>query len=137
MTVAAHEASRRPLTTDTAKADRIHDLLAPASNPAQLWVLTLDDEARQLPLLLPIEDLPSVPEPATMDTLIEAVATLVHSDFCDEFQALFALERLGPYGVTDSDHRWAATLRGACERADVPYAGTFLLSPGGVSVVGP
>ena len=42
---------------------RIEELIAPAIHNGQLWILFLDARRRQLPLMVPIEDIPALPDP--------------------------------------------------------------------------
>lgn len=137
MTINAQEAAQQPLATNNDKVARIRDLLAPACNPAQLWVLVLDRDSYQSPLMVPIDELPSKPDPVVIESLLTALSAVAHEQLGNGCQAMFVLERQGPFGITSNDHCWAAALEGASERAQIACAGTFLLSPGGVSPVAP
>lgn len=137
MTISAADALRHPLITDNDKIARIRDLLAPAGNSAQLWVLPLDSDGRQTPLLLPVEGRPELPDPATLDILLGELDALMGRRPGDAASFLFVLERLGPFGATEEDYCWSAALHGACQRASAACAGVFLLSPGGVMTVAP
>ncbi|MEO7126946.1 MAG: hypothetical protein ABI382_11770 [Nakamurella sp.] len=137
MTINAQQAAQQPLNTDNDKVARVRDLLAPASNPAQLWVLILDRDSYQSPLVVPIDERPAIPDPAVIDSLLTALGAVAREQLGKGCQAMFVLERLGSFGITAKDHCWAAALQGACDRAAIPCAGTFLLSPGGVSPVAP
>lgn len=136
MTINAEAAFQQPLRTEREKVTRIRDLLAPASIDGRLWALVLDGDGRQTPLMIPIEDCPEIPDPAILDGLGEALITLMDDNVDGSGQVLFVVERLGPFGPTHEDRCWAAALTGACARADLRLAGTFLLSPGGVSPLG-
>lgn len=133
MTIDADAAFDEPLRTERDMVGRVRDLLAPPSSPARLWILVLDDEGRQTPLLIPIDGRPVFPDPPLLDGLMGALTALIGENLDGGGQLLFVVERLGPFGPTHQDHCWAAALAGACARADLSLAGTFLLSPGGVS----
>ena len=133
MTINARTAFDEPLRTERDMVTRVRDLLAPASDAARLWVLVLDDEGRQTPLLIPIDERPVFPEPSLLDGLVTALTALIEENVHGRGQLLFVVERPGPFGPTHEDDCWAAALAGACSRADLGLAGTFLLSPGGVS----
>lgn len=137
MTIHAQEASEQPLTTSHDKIARVRDILAPARSPAQLWVLLLDRDSFQSPLMVPIDQRSDLPDPEMIEAVISAVSTLAHEQLGNGCQAMFVLERTGPFGITEKDHCWAAALDGACARTGIASAGTFLLSPGGVSSVVP
>ena len=129
MTTNAFAAPFEPLLTERDMCDRITDLLAPAINPAQLWVLLLDDLRRQAPLMIPIEDCPDLPEPVMMDSLASLLVDVLEENLDGAGSVIFVRERLGPDDITTEDHGWAAGLAGACRRAGVAVTGTFLLSP--------
>lgn len=135
MTIDAHAASQEPLLTERDMVTRIRDLLAPSSNPAQLWVLVLDGHGYQTPILIPIDERPAMPEPSLVDGLVAALGTLIDENLEGDGQVLFVVERNGPFGPTNQDQCWAAALSGSCSRAGLRLAGTFLLSPGGVSPI--
>lgn len=135
MTINADAAFHEPLTTEHDMIERIRALLAPASHPAQLWVMMLDGAGRQMPVLIPLDERPKLPDPSLVDGLIGALAELIADREHDGARVLFVVERFGPFGPTNDDHCWAAALTGACARAGVGLAGVFLLSPGGVSLL--
>lgn len=144
MTINALDASRVPLTTDRDRVARVRDLLAPATHPSQLWVLFLDDEDHQTPVLIPLTNRPAVPDPRLVDGLVGALAALITGQRQERddpgtvgSQVMFVLERFGPRHTTADDRRWAAALTGACVRSEVVCAGVFLLSRTGVSAVVP
>ncbi len=136
MTIDAFEAHSQPLLTERDMISRIDALLAPASNPAQLWVLILDSLRRQTPVIIPIDDRPELPNPRSLNSLARALREIVQGDADGPGSAIFVIERLGTDRITAADLRWAAALAGACERARVTVTGTFLLSPHRVSPLG-
>lgn len=129
MTIDAFAAPFEPLLTEQDMRDRITGLLAPAINPAQLWVLVLDELRRQTPLMMPIDDCPDLPDPAGLDALADLLTTALDENVDGAGSVIFVRERLGPDRVTADDRCWAAELAGACARAGVEVTGTFLLSP--------
>lgn len=133
MTIPADQASQQPLHTERDTVIRIRDLLAPACNPGQLWVLLLDGDDRQSPVLIPISEVPDLPDMRMVRNLAAVVHGMIAETMAGIGRVLFVRERLGPCGVTNSDQCWAAALDGECSRAGVATAGTYLLSPGGVS----
>lgn len=135
MTIRTDQAAHSPLVDDRDKIRRIRALLAPAGSDRQLWTMLLDSAGYQLPLVVPIADCPQVPDPAALDTLVAALEPELPQP-CGG-RLLFVFERLGPLGVTADDRCWAAAALGSCERAEIGYAGLFLLSPGGISKVVP
>jgi hypothetical protein len=137
MTIDADSAQFEPLLTERDMIDRITDLLAPASSRAQLWVLLLDGLRRQTPLMMPVEDCPTLPDPALLDGLAGVLAGAVAEVSDGQGSVIFVFERLGADHVTAQDHCWAAGLAGACDRAGVSVTGMFVLGPHRVLPVSP
>ncbi len=137
MTIDAQSAQDEPLLTERDMLTRITDLLAPAINPGQLWVLLLDGLRRQTPVMIPIEDCPDLPEPALLDALAGVLTSILADSLGGDGSVIFVRERLGGDDITTEDHGWAAGLAGACGRAGVPVTGIFLLSPHRVRPVAP
>jgi hypothetical protein len=137
MTISASDARHRRLLTDDDKVSRIRALLAPACHPSQLWVLPLDADGVQIPLVLPLAGRPVWPDPAIIDMLLGRLVAVMSNLTGGAGSLLFVLERVGPFGELEADHCWSAAIHGACDRAGVACAGVFLLSPGGVLAVAP
>jgi hypothetical protein len=131
MSVTPARAAQEPLLTEADMIRRIEELLAPAIHNGQLWILFLDRRRCQLPLMVPIEDLPATPAPADADLLMRVLA-----DLPDEYDSvMLVMERLGTDAVASVDRRWAAALRGGAADRQVVVAGVFLVTPGRVSAV--
>jgi hypothetical protein len=133
MTLTPAQAAEEPLLTELDMRRRIEELLAPAVNAGQLWVLFLDSRRRQLPLMIPIEDMPSLPDEASLTALMTALHNL------DETFAsiVLVLERLGTDAVANADRRWAAALRHAAAEHGIAVAGLFVMTPERVIAVRP
>jgi hypothetical protein len=129
MTIDAFSTRDQPLLTERDMRQRITDLLAPAIHPGQLWVLLLDRLRVQSPVVIPIEDCPGLPDPATLDSLAGALRAVLDDLPDGPGSVIFVRERLGTDQVTVDDHGWAAGLTGACDRAGVAVTGVFLLAP--------
>jgi len=135
MTIDAFSAQHEPLFTERDMRRRITELLAPAIHPGQLWVLLLDGLRRQSPVMIPIEDCPGVPDPASLDALARSLRVLQDDLDDGPGSVIFVRERLGPDEVGRTDHAWAAGLTGACRRAGVSVTGIFALTPHRVTPV--
>ena len=104
------QAAEEPLFTEADMKRRIEELIAPAIHNGQLWILFLDARRRQLPLMVPIEDMPAVPTP---DDVGGRWSTCSAS--CDPKydSVILVMERLGTDAVAAVDRRWAHALRTA------------------------
>ena len=118
-----NEVRDHPLTTDEQLVPFLQSMLE-GSFRRQVWVMMLDDEARPLPVLIPM-DVPAEPEPEddigfgdflTCTALEVGQPTLV-----------VTFERPGPSHVLDRDRRWLQVLREACTRTGFRFRGPFLL----------
>ena len=116
------------LDTDDALLERARALLQQGVR-RQIWLMFLDDEGRQLPLLMPI-DVPRRPGAREAPALARLLAELV-----DDFEAshvVVTLERRGRDLVSTSDAEWFRLARDACAGAGVNMRGPMLCHTGGV-----
>jgi hypothetical protein len=123
------DAQLLPLTTDAEIEARVADLIGRA-NSRQLWLLFLDEVEVQLPVLIPIDSLPSVP---THDEG-ERVATSIR-DLMGQIGAsavITVLERYASSALTAGDLAWAQTLRECCDRQGVRLRAQLLSHRSGV-----
>ena len=117
-----------PLSTDALIEQRV-DLLVGRAQRRQLWLMFLDEEGRQLPLLMPI-DVPRRPGARESSGFARFLRELVE-DF-EAASVVIALERRGDEGVTAADAEWFRMGRDACTAAGVPLRGPLLCHSGGV-----
>ena len=123
-----------PLMTDAAVLVRVERLVGPAAADRRLWIMWVDGDGRQAPVVVPIDGIPRHPDPSQLDGLAEVLAGL-RNELTTELgpcSVILTLERLGLDGVLPGDHTWAAALAEVCERAGTPLRGTFLATRGGV-----
>lgn len=123
-----------PLLTDTDVLLRVEQLVGPAVADSTLWIMWVDGDGRQAPVVMPVDELPRRPEPAQLDGLTTVLGEL-RDDFRTDMGAgsvIFTLERLGPAVVQPQDRLWADALAGACERAEMGLRGVFLSTRRGV-----
>jgi hypothetical protein len=110
------------LATDEALLERVRDLVEGAYRQ-QLWFMFLDDDDRQLPILVPL-DVPDRPGEEHSDPLNPFVAALV--DEVRPRSIVVVLERPGPDWLTVSDREWFAVVDDACRAAGVVRRGPIL-----------
>lgn len=124
----------QPLHTDADVLDRVRGLVGPASTDHQLWIMLVDGDGRQAPVVMPISDVPRLPDRSTAASLGAVLAGL-RADLrtaTGPGSVIFTLERLGADAVLPTDRGWAEALVRTCESADVPVRGIFLSTPAGV-----
>lgn len=78
-----------------------------------LWLMWLGPDGRSLPLVVPVEDLPPAPAPATVTELLTLHETVVEGRPDESAHLAMALCRPGHAAVTTVDQAWAAVLRDA------------------------
>lgn len=110
------------LVTDEALLQRVRDLVEGVYR-RQLWFMFLDDDDRQLPLVVPF-DVPVRPGEGHRDSLGLFVATLV-SDVRPHC-IVVVLERPGDDFLTRGDREWFAVVDHACRAAGVARRGPIL-----------
>jgi hypothetical protein len=118
-----------PLTTDALVEQRVTSLLGRAIR-RQLWLLFLDEQDVQLPLLVPLDGLPMLP-PDRPDLTLQAM--LRHfRESAGAHSFVFVLERYADATLTPADAAWARALHGACDDAGVPLRGILVSHKRGV-----
>jgi hypothetical protein len=122
------------LLTDTDVLDRVRQLVGPATVARQLWIMFVDGDGRQAPVILPISDIPLHPEARVIDNLAAVMAGMCTDLTTDvgRGSVILTLERIGRDSVLAADRRWAAALREACDRAGATLRGVYLSTSGGV-----
>jgi hypothetical protein len=133
-----------PLTDDIRLAERVAYLLERAST-RQLWIMFLDEQDVQSPVLMPCAGLPDDPfepvsasdtGPTTAAHLMGArVASLM--DGTDLAQVVLAWERPGASRLDDQDRGWARELARACRARGGRVRAQFLVHDRGVRSVAP
>lgn len=110
------------LATDEALLERVRDLVEGAYRQ-QLWFMFLDEDDRQLPLLVPL-DVPDRPGHELANPLGPFVAALV--DEVRPRSVVVVLERPGSDELTCGDREWFAVVDDACRAAGVVRRGPIL-----------
>jgi hypothetical protein len=122
------------LLTDADVLQRVEQLVGRATVARQLWVMFVDGDGKQAPVIMPISDLPLRPESRVIDNLAAVLAGM-----CDDLTTevgsgtvILSLERIGRDAVLPVDRQWAAALQEACHRAGAVLRGMYLSTSGGV-----
>jgi len=117
-----------PLRTDEEVLERASLLLGHALR-RQLWLMFLDEDERQLPVLMP-SYLPRRPRAEHRDNLGRLFGVLCEDADADSL--IVAYERRGPAELTDADRAWLATVHTGCADAAIPLRALLLVHDGGV-----
>ncbi len=108
-----------PLETDADVIHRVDRLVgADARRDRSLWLLFLAADAVQLPVVVPIDEVPADPDPATAGSICEVVARVL-DDAAPGGSVVIALVRDNGRGLNDSDQQWLTALRAAAARTGV------------------
>lgn len=130
----ADDATQVPLTTDLALHDRVSELLDAALR-RQWWTMYLDEDERQLPLIMPMADYPEDPgepcgaEGTAAQLLAQRLAEIV--EHVGAAKVVFVWERPGRSESTAADRAWAKALSEACRAAGVAVRAQFILHDDG------
>ena len=97
-----------PVTTTGEARERVRELVGRA-NRRQLWLMLLDVNGRQLPLLIPVAGIPLRPEPGSVAPIAARLNDIL-SDEAPGGSAILTLERPGSAALTAPDQAWAREL---------------------------
>ena len=122
-----------PLLTDAHVHERVDSLIGPAVQDRCLWLVLVDGDRKQAPVIMPIEDSPPQPDPEMVDGLQTVLAGLVEelATAAGPGSCVFVWERLGAR-LRDGDELWADALAGAARGAGLPCLGVFISTPVGI-----
>ena len=130
-TLAFDDVSAIALETDDAVLERVTALVRNAIR-RQVWLMFLDSDRRQLPVLLPTE-IPANPGEDDTELIGSFIRTMASE--VDAATVVVTLERAGSPDLTDPDRAWLATLLDACEASSIPFHGPYLCHRRGVRAV--
>jgi hypothetical protein len=95
----------------------------------QVWLMFLDDEEHQLPLVMPsyVPRSPGARDAARFAQFLRQVV-----EQCDATSIVITLERPGHDGVSEVDGEWFRLIAKACAIAELPLRGPMLCHDRGV-----
>ncbi len=121
-----------PLETDTDVLDRVDQLIGhDARRDRSLWLLFLAADAVQLPVVVPIDDVPAIPESGAAESICDVIARVLN-DSVPGGSVVITLVRDNGRGVTDSDEQWLTALQAAAARTGVRLRMCCLATTDGV-----
>jgi hypothetical protein len=108
-----------PLDTDADVLERVDRLIGEdARRDRSLWLFFLTADAVQLPVVVPIDDVPVDPDPGTAGNICDLIARVLN-DAAPGGSAVITLVVGDGRGVTDSDRQWFAAVRTAAAMTGV------------------
>lgn len=117
-----------PLRTNDDVARRVAALVGPAIRDDTLWLLFVDGNDRQAPVVMPVEELSGPPD----DEMVTAMGDVLEGFLPDLATAagagsvVFVRERLGPDDVLPADCAWADALVRMCRKRGIRLRGVHL-----------
>jgi hypothetical protein len=120
------------LDTDADVLDRVGQLIShDVRRDRSLWLMFLAADAVQLPVLVPIDDVPANPEPGAAESICDVIAHVLN-DAVPGGSVVITLVRDNGRGGADSDHNWIIALQAAAARTDVRLRMICLATTDGV-----
>jgi hypothetical protein len=126
--ISASQAALVPLTTDADVLERVQSLIGHGIR-RQFWLMFLDEEHRQLPLLMPT-DLPRRPRRDDAHRFGEFLSDLV--EVVEASAVVLTYERPSSDELTETDLAWLRLARSGCRLAGVALRGPLLAHRTGV-----
>ncbi|MHA6670279.1 hypothetical protein ACX3O0_15565 [Homoserinimonas sp. A447] len=123
-----HDAKTGPLTSQVLIEERVRALIGRACRH-QLWFLFLDDNQVQLPLMIPLDDLPSVPDGSVHD-LARAMGQAMEAAGAGSI--IVVIERYASSALTPADVAWARGIHDAFDLEQLELRGVLLSHNRGV-----
>jgi len=122
-----------PVSSDTDLIERLEATLGRALN-RQVWLMFLDADDCQLPVLMPTE-VPSLPGEGDAERIGGFLKSI--GDDLEAATIVIAYERPGVAAINDRDREWLRCLREACQASGMKFRGPFLCHSRGVIPVPP
>jgi hypothetical protein len=128
------EAQLQPLSSDADIERRVADLVGRA-NSRQLWLMFVDDYDIQIPLLIPIEGIPSAPDDQRVSDVVENIRLMMGE--VGAAGLILVFERYAAPELSRQDAAWALSLRTACDDRGVNLRAMLLSHRSGVRWIAP
>lgn len=116
------------LISDEDVLDRVTDLIDRAFR-RQIWLMFLDDESRQLPLLMP-SYVPRRPGKHALEPFAEFIGGLFEEVAAASMVIVY--ERPGSDPISQGDREWLRLIHAACRAESIPLRGPLLAHNRGV-----
>ena len=118
-----------PVTTIDEARERVGELVGQA-NRRQLWLMLLDANGIQLPILIPVDGIPLRPEPGDVGPIAASINEIL-TEQAPGGSVILTLERPGTSALTAPDQAWARELNASFGKV-MRIAGMFVAHDEGV-----
>jgi hypothetical protein len=122
------DARTQPLTSQVLIEERVRALIGRACR-RQLWFLFLDGNHIQLPLMIPLDDLPGSPDDTVHD-LARAMGRAMEAAGAESI--IVVIERYASSALTPADTAWAKGIHDAFDLEEIDLRGIVLSHSRGV-----
>jgi hypothetical protein len=121
-----------PIPGNEELTDHWTSLLAPPVFGARaLWLTWLDDDYRPLPLVVPVDGIPPVPDRGMLQGLLHLHDAVATEHLTGEGHLAMALCRPGPPAITEDDDEWAEALHDLLDDGQIDGTWSLHLAAGG------
>jgi hypothetical protein len=103
----------------------------PVFGARSLWLSWFGSDHRMLPVVVPMDDLPLVPEPALVMGLRQVHDSILEEQLGGDGHLALALCRPGQPEITEDDDEWAEALRSALDDGQIDGSWSLHLGAGG------
>lgn len=103
----------------------------PVFGARSLWLSWFGSDGRMLPVVIPVDDLPLVPDPALVMSLREVHDSLLEEQLGGDGHLAMALCRPGEPNVRGDDELWIDALRSTLDDGQIDGSWSLHLAAGG------
>jgi hypothetical protein len=133
----AHDLLAIAVRTDAEVLDRVAAIIGEDSRQQRsLWLFFLDGGGQQSNIVVPVDDVPELPDRSFADNLCLVAAHAI-AEAAPGGQVVITLTRPGPAEPTEGDRSWLAALGEGAARHDAPVRMVCLATPAAVRELGP
>jgi hypothetical protein len=103
----------------------------PVFTARSLWLCWFGTDGRMLPAVVPVDDLPLVPDPALLMGLRQVHDSILEEQLGGDGHLALALCRPGQPEITEDDDEWAEALREALDHGQIDGSWSLHLAADG------